>query len=341
MAIERARMTRRPGYVLAALLVIAGVGAAAHRPVAADVPVTRDEHMAMTLAAPERPGDGARGAAILAAARAVVERYRSSADAERDGYVKFLPNVPLPVEHFTNYRNAFAAAIGPFDPSRPTSVIYRRTARGLVAEGVMYTAPNRFDATQLDARVPLSYATWHRHVNLCWAPAGSTHDARFGFGGTIDTRAACDAAGGRFAPLAFNWMVHVWPLETVRAKIWAVDGDAEGSMHHHHGNGMVADQGALPIPLDRLPVVAVAAGDAAHGAAVFVANCASCHGAGGANGPDAPRLAGSGLAAGQVAYMIRHPQAIDTRSTMPLLGLSDGDVADVGTYVAEVAKRAP
>ncbi len=331
-------MPRALCFLFALLLVVAVLTTARHRSSAADVPVTREEHMEMTLRAPERTGDGERSATIVAAARAAVLRYRNVADAERDGYKKFLPGIPLPVEHFTNYRNAFAAGIGPFDPSRPTSLIYRRTPQGgLVVAGVMYTAPNRFGAAQLDDRVPMSYGTWHRHVNFCWPPPALGHDPRFGFAGTLDTQQACDAAGGRFTPLVFNWMLHVWPLETERAKVWAVDGD--GDMHHHHAAGMLADQGALPIAPAQLPALAIGAGDARRGADLFAANCATCHGAQGANGPDAPRLAGSGLAAGQVAYMIRHPQAIDPRSTMPTLGLADRDVADVSAYVAELAKK--
>jgi mono/diheme cytochrome c family protein len=102
---------------------------------------------------------------------------------------------------------------------------------------------------------------------------------------------------------------------------------------------MVADQHTLPIARDRLPVLAVDAGDAARGYAIFEGNCASCHGAGGANGPDAPRLAGSGLSAGQIAFMVRNPTAIDPASAMPLLGLSDQDVADVSAYVAGLAAQ--
>jgi hypothetical protein len=39
--------------------------------------------------------------------------------------------------------------------------------------------------------------------------------------GSIATADACDAAGGRWLPLVFNWMVHVYPFETDAAKIWA------------------------------------------------------------------------------------------------------------------------
>jgi mono/diheme cytochrome c family protein len=202
----------------------------------------------------------------------------------------------------------------------------------------MYTAPNRFDEAQLDARVPVSLGTWHRHIDFCRAPAGVYGDPRFGFSGTIRTEDACTAAGGRFTPRIFGWMVHVWPNETVPAKVWAVD--ADGEMAHGSAAGeSVYDQAKLPIAREKLPSMDVAAGDVARGAAIFTGNCASCHGAGGENGPDAPRLRGSGLTAGQVAYMVHDPHAIDPASTMPNLGLSAGDIADVAAYVASLSTR--
>jgi mono/diheme cytochrome c family protein len=322
------------GIVCVAIIVAAFVMYGRLR--AADVPVTRDGHMEMTLHAASQPGDDARGAAILAAARALVTKYADVADAERDGYKKFLPNIPLPIEHYTNGANALRANFGSFDPTAPTSIIYKRTANGLVATGVMYTAPNRFDAAQLDARVPLSLGTWHRHVDFCWPPAGMRDDPRFGMSGSIVTKDACEAAGGRFISRVFNWMVHVWPNETDARKIWAVD--AGMSMGHHDEGAMVSDQTTLPIPLDKIPSLAVAPGDAGRGAAIFAGNCASCHGPGGANGSDAPRLRGSGIAEGQAAYMVRHPRAIDPSSEMPDFGFTDRDIADVSAYVASLSR---
>jgi mono/diheme cytochrome c family protein len=92
----------------------------------------------------------------------------------------------------------------------------------------------------------------------------------------------------------------------------------------------------LPIPLAKLPSQAVAAGNASGGAQVFAAQCASCHGEGGKNGSVGPTLAGAGLKAGQVAYMVRHPQGVDKTSSMPPLPLTDKQVADVAAYVASL-----
>jgi hypothetical protein len=43
--------------------------------------------------------------------------------------------------------------------------------------------------------------------------------------GSIATQEACDAANGRFQPVIFGWMVHVYPYEDSVDKVFA--------MHHH------------------------------------------------------------------------------------------------------------
>ena len=92
---------------------------------------------------------------------------------------------------------------------------------------------------------------------------------------------------------------------------------------------------ALPIPLAKLKSMTVAKGSAPAGKLVFDANCASCHGAGGMNqGGPGPTIAGVGIKAGQVAFMVRNPAAIDPDSGMPKLQLTDKQVADVAAYVA-------
>lgn len=105
--------------------------------------------------------------------------------------------MPLPIEHYTNRRFAIEAALGHFDPLHPTSLIFARAGDALRIVGVMYTANNAADQDQLDARLPLSFGTWHRHVDFCTAPAGASAsdrfgpDARFGFKGSIHTEQAC------------------------------------------------------------------------------------------------------------------------------------------------------
>lgn len=91
----------------------------------------------------------------------------------------------------------------------------------------MYTMPKRASEDQLNARVPLSMATWHLHTNLCMPPRDQRKTAdytKFGLHGSITTQDACDAAGGKFHPVIFGWMVHVYPYEDSTDKIFA--------MHH-------------------------------------------------------------------------------------------------------------
>jgi mono/diheme cytochrome c family protein len=101
-------------------------------------------------------------------------------------------------------------------------------------------------------------------------------------------------------------------------------------------NAASASPASLPIALSKLPSLTVAAGDSAAGAKVFAANCESCHGAGGKNGTVGPSLAGIGIKAGQVAYMVTNPAGVDKDSGMPKLPLSTKDIADVSAYVASL-----
>ena len=176
-------------------------------------------HMQMSLRADSAPGDAARAADILAAAGAVLSRYRDVGTAVRDGYKPFFPNGRVGEEiHYTNYRYRRAEQEY-VDYSRPGSILYERTAQGLKAVGVMYTAPADASPQQLNAIAPLSIATWHRHVDFCGGPKslpvsdqfGPT--ARFGPQGSIHTEEACRAAQGLWIPVVLNWMTHVYPNE--------------------------------------------------------------------------------------------------------------------------------
>ncbi|MGA2745868.1 MAG: hypothetical protein ABSE44_14325 [Candidatus Sulfotelmatobacter sp.] len=191
-------------------------------------------HMKMTALRPPRPGDAARAQQIVEAARKASQRYMDYHAALADGFKIFFPNVPQKMYHFTNYGYGMEAAFH-FNPEHPTSLLYEKHGDDYKLIGVMYTAPKRLTEDQLDERVPLSVAQWHEHVNFCRAPAdkrgeGFSAHPQFGMRGSISTQEACDAAGGTFIPVVFNWMVHVYPFETDAAKIWSVErqhGDAD------------------------------------------------------------------------------------------------------------------
>jgi hypothetical protein len=184
-------------------------------------------HMQMTAMRPQTPEDAARAGEIVAQLRAGIEKYKDYHVALNDGYKIFLPNLPQPEYHFTNYVNGFLEAFT-FDPARPTSLLYKKTSGGYELVGAMYTMPKRATEEQLNARVPLSAAMWHLHTNLCMPRKGQLRSAdwtKFGLRGSIATPEACNAANGRFQPVIFGWMVHVYPYEDSVDKVFA--------MHHH------------------------------------------------------------------------------------------------------------
>jgi hypothetical protein len=176
-------------------------------------------HMQMSLKGDPAPGDVGRATEILAAADAVLSRYRDVKTAVRDGYKPFYPTGRMGEEiHYTNYRYRRNEQQH-VDYTRPGSILYKRTAEGLKAVGVMYTAPADASPQQLNAIAPLSIATWHRHVDFCGAPKNLPAseqfgpNARFGPQGSIHTEEACRAANGLWIPVVLNWMTHVYPNE--------------------------------------------------------------------------------------------------------------------------------
>jgi hypothetical protein len=184
-------------------------------------------HMHMTEMRQQTPDDVKRANEIVAQLRSSMEKYKDYHVALDDGFRVFLPDFPQPEYHFTSFKNGLSA-VGHFDPSQPTSLLYRKSSDGYELVGAMYTMPKRATEEQLNDRVPLSIAMWHLHTNLCMPQkgAGKTADwTKFGLQGSISTQQACDAAGGNFHPSVFGWMVHVYPYEDSLDKIFA--------MHHH------------------------------------------------------------------------------------------------------------
>ena len=190
-------------------------------------------HMKMTALRLPRPGDAARAEQVVETARKASEKYLDYHVALADGYKIFHPEIPQKMYHFTNYGYAMEAAFR-FTPEHPTSLLYEKHGDDYKLIGVMYTAPKRLGEDQLDERVPISVAQWHEHVNFCAPPPDHRKDMlaphpQFGLKGSIITQEACDAAGGTFHPVIFNWMVHVYPFEKDQASIWSVN--------RQHGDG--------------------------------------------------------------------------------------------------------
>ncbi len=202
-------------------------------------------HMYMTKPVPPQPGDQAKADAIVAKLKVAIAPYADYHKALADGFEIFMPDVQQPQYHFTKYANAYAAATH-FDPSKPTSLLYKKTPDGgYKLVGAMYTARVTATESEINQRVPLSIARWHQHINFCKAPANQRAayfgpNAKFGLRGSITTQAACEAAGGQFRPHLFGWMVHVYPFETDPKKIWSVDDDDHGhdNMDHDAMPGM-------------------------------------------------------------------------------------------------------
>jgi hypothetical protein len=190
-------------------------------------------HMYMTTLRPLKSGDQQRADALVQSSKAAMAPYQDYHKALADGYVIFLPDIPQPQYHFTKYEYG-REAWSHFDPLKPTSLLYTKTADGgYKLVGAMYT--DRVDAAEeeLNDRIPLSIARWHQHINFCKAPEGQKSgyfgpEAKFGLRGSITTKEACEAAGGEFHPHLFGWMVHVYPYEADPKNIWSTDDDNQG-----------------------------------------------------------------------------------------------------------------
>ena len=192
-------------------------------------------HMKMTELRAAKPGDQERADKVVTELRQSIAKYEDYHAALADGYKIFLPNVKMPMKHFTNWHYAVEAQFR-FNPDHPTSLLYEQQGDTYKLIGAMYTAPRRFGEDDLDKRVPLSVAQWHEHVNLCRPPKGHEKEMlsehpRFGLAGSITTKAECEGAGGTFYPIIYNWMVHVYPFEKNPADVWSLERQMPGHQH--------------------------------------------------------------------------------------------------------------
>jgi hypothetical protein len=170
------------------------------------------------------PEGRAHLARLIADLRAGLAKYRDERRAIADGYRPEGPDVPIgSLKHFINYDNV-RVNWQHLDPDRPTALLYRKTAGGgYELAGVMFTASLATTMDELDRRIPLAYGHWHSHRNVCQPKPGTVALTRaqaraFGFSGSINTKAACAAAGGVFLDNVFGWMVHVYPFENDLAR---------------------------------------------------------------------------------------------------------------------------
>jgi hypothetical protein len=175
------------------------------------------KHMEMTPARISSHADSVRASKIATQLKQAITKYQDTAAAVADGYQMFLPNVKTQrVYHFTNNKRALLAVFR-FSPDKPTSLLYKRLPNGrLTLVGAMYTMPKSASLRQLDDRLPLSIARWHKHVNWCiprrgdaarWPEQKNGHPV-FGPESPIETKAECDAVNGVFHETVFGWMLH-------------------------------------------------------------------------------------------------------------------------------------
>ena len=187
-------------------------------------------HMYMTPMWPEKPGDREKAKAIVAQVKASIERYKDYKKALADGYVIANPKLEQPQYHFNNPAH-IKAADEAFDPTKPSSLLYRHTpTQQYKLEGVMFTDDPDATLDELNARIPLSIARWHEHIKFCAAPADKVQDyhgehPKFGMFGSITTADACKAAGGTFYPTIFNFMIHVFPYEENLKDVFSMNDD--------------------------------------------------------------------------------------------------------------------
>jgi hypothetical protein len=187
-------------------------------------------HMYVTPLRPEQPGDKEKARAVVDAVTSTMEKYKDYRKAIADGYLQANPEVKQPQYHFNN--EAYArAADAHFDPSKPTSLLYISTpTQTFKLEGVMFTARPNATEDELNQRIPLSVAHWHKHINFCTAPADRVKEyhgdhPKFGMFGSIHTREACEAEHGTFMPTVFTWMIHVFPYEDDPREVFSMDDD--------------------------------------------------------------------------------------------------------------------
>lgn len=177
-------------------------------------------HIQLTPETRAATGDVQRARILAERVRRAIMRFDDVRTAEADGYRRFGP-ATLPEVHYVN-RRLSRAERSRINPEAPGSLLYAPRNGGMQLVGAMFTAPHGTSLDELNARVPLSQARWHLHVNIClprpkfnrsaWRQRGADGQPLFGPRGSIATQDACQAAGGQFNAVLQGWMVHVYPF---------------------------------------------------------------------------------------------------------------------------------
>jgi hypothetical protein len=133
------------------------------------------------------------------AARTVIEKYPTVADAEAAGYHKSTPYVPCIGAHYTN-----VSLVPKFDAAAPSELLYDGTEPDSRIVGLSYLVFNPGGA-------PDGFAgpndLWHQHNSnggLCFGGNGVV------IGGEQMTEEECESIGGEKRELTDIWMVHAW-----------------------------------------------------------------------------------------------------------------------------------
>jgi len=177
---------------------------------------------------PDVPLDPATHALLaeqLTIARETALRYPTTADAVAGGYHLVAGFGPGSGAHYIG--GPFTGP-GPFDASRPQSLIYDGTSPTSQIVGLMYfgmggdTAPEGFAG-------PNDH--WHRHSKVCTTFANGKIDVPFPPDADV-TAEQCTAVGGRYMAIT-GWMVHAWVVPS-----WE---SPDGVFSHENPNLRCAD----------------------------------------------------------------------------------------------------
>ena len=87
-------------------------------------------HMKWTQKRTQSLQDLKRADEIVQTLREALKPYRHYRVAQKEGYQPFVPHIAQPRDHFTKKWYGFKAAFS-FNPSQPTSLLYKRTLEGM------------------------------------------------------------------------------------------------------------------------------------------------------------------------------------------------------------------